>query len=510
MYNTAKVLFVDDQVDLYKSDVLRHAGTGFVVTFSDQGTEAIERAKEVDVLVLDLEYPGQENEIASRLGFTESLSGPESGIGILQYYQKHFPDVGVIIVTQSPSEQAIGRCFQLGAIQYLDKDRKGGLDCFQLVQEVRNAVELVHARKAKRLFENTGDAGEEFISRSPAVREILKEAAKLARQKISILLLGESGVGKERLARFIHRYSDRAQKPFVSVNVGALQQELLGSELFGHLKGSFTGANADKPGLFHAAHRGTIFLDEIGEAGADVQVGLLRVLQDGEVRRVGATRAEAVDVRVIAATNRDLGELVSSGEFRDDLYFRLAKATLTLPPLRSRPEDIPVLSSHFIEKFCKANGQPLKELSGSALEALRGYAWPGNVRELEGVVEHTIALTAGITIGVDDLSLPASKQLGKWSAAVDELAVELVNSDETARRFMNDLDILVYDRLYQKLGTHGKVAVLWGKEEEAMTAQRQRWAESLAKDILAGRRKEDDIPTFLKKVCEKYLKNMRK
>lgn len=505
-----QVLFVDDQIELYEAAMSRLvAGAGYTLLFTKLCLDAISKAAEIGVLVLDLEYPGQEAELGRKLGITSPLNGPEAGIAILEYYQKHYPDVGVIIVTQNPSDQAIGKCFQLGAIQYLDKDRKGGLDCIQLAQEIKNAVELVQERKARRVFEAVGDAGDDFITRSPHLREILKEAAKLSRQKISVLLLGESGVGKERLARFIHRFSTRAQKPFITINLGVLQGELLGSELFGHVKGAFTGAHASKPGLFKAADRGTIFLDEIGEASEDVQVGLLRVLQENEIRPVGSNNFERVDVRVIAATNRDLEERVKTGAFRDDLYYRLAKATLTIPPLRDRPEDIPALAQHFVERFCQAGGLPLKEFSPGAIEALSGNEWFGNVRELEGVIERTIALTPRLVIREEDLSLPTNRPLGKWNSLVDELALALRNGDGTARRFMNDLELLVYERLYNNLGTHSRVAKIWGKEDDALTAQRQRWGEALAKEVFAGQRNESDVPAFLKDVSDKYLRKLK-
>jgi DNA-binding NtrC family response regulator len=504
-----QVLFVDDQIGLHESDLTRlTTGTSYVLRYASQAVDAITQANEIDVLVLDLEYPGQEREIERKLGLTSPLVGPDAGIAILEHYRKHHQDVGVIIVTQNPSSEAIGRCMRLGVIQYLDKDRKGGLDCFQLAQEIKNAIELVQERRARRIFEDSGDAGEDIVSRSRTMREVLKEAARFAHQNISILLLGESGVGKERLARFIHRFSDRAQKAFISVNVGALQKDLLGSELFGYLKGAFTGANSDREGLFAAADGGTIFLDEIGEASPDVQVNLLRVLQESELRRIGAANGEKIDVRVIAATNANLQELVSSGTFREDLYYRLDKGTLVIPPLRSRPEDIPVLAHYFVSRFCRKSGQPLKELSAEAVEALSSNNWPGNIRELESVIERTVALTPKLTISKEDLSLPVNKPLGKWVSLVDDLAIGVKDGDSTARRFMDDLDLLVYERLYQRVGTHGKVARLWGKDEEAMTAQRQRWAESLAKQIVKGQREEHDVPSFLKDVCEKYVRKL--
>jgi DNA-binding NtrC family response regulator len=509
--HSVRTLFVDDQIKLYEADISSLSkGLGYDLNCTSFGVDAITRAKEVDVLILDLEYPGQEGEIASKLGITSSLKGPEAGMAILEHYHRHYPDVGVIVVTQNPSYEAVGRCFQLGAIQYLDKDRKGGLDCVQLAQEIKNAVELVQERNAKRVFETSGDAGDDFITRSPQLRGILKEAAKLARQRISILLLGESGVGKERLARFIHRFSDRSQKAFVAVNVGVLQKELLGSELFGHVKGAYTGAHADKPGLFKTADKGTIFLDEIAEASEEVQVGLLRVLQEGEIRPVGSNQSEKIDVRVIAATNRDLEGRVRVGDFREDLYYRLAKATLTIPPLRERPEDIPALAHHFLKRFCIAGGLPLKDLLPGAIEALCSNGWVGNVRELEGVIEHTVALTPQLTIGEEDLTLPSNKPLGRWNTLVDELAVSLKDGDGTARRFMNDLELLVYNRLYNLLGTHSKVAKIWGKEDEALTAQRQRWGEALAKEVFAGQRTEEQVPPFLKDVCDKYLQKLKK
>jgi len=238
-----------------------------------------------------------------------------------------------------------------------------------------------------------------IVARSPAMHELLKRVARFAAAEAPVVILGESGTGKEVVARALHANSDRRDRPFVAVNVAALPSELLESELFGHVRGAFTGAATNKAGLFEAAHGGTLFLDEIAEMPLGLQAKLLRVLQDGEIRRVGDTRPFAVDARVVCATHRELSEQVRRGLFREDLYYRLKVLTVRVPPLRERREDILPLT----EQFLRDQGHPEARLSPEAARALTSYAWPGNVRELASAVRHGVALSAGETIQVEDL-----------------------------------------------------------------------------------------------------------
>jgi DNA-binding NtrC family response regulator len=245
-----------------------------------------------------------------------------------------------------------------------------------------------------------------MVGRSRQMQQVFELIARIAQTDITVLIEGESGTGKELVARAIHQSSGRAQRPFIAVNCGALPENLLESELFGHVRGAFTGAVSHKPGLFEEVNGGTIFLDEIGEMSAALQVKLLRFLQDGEIKRVGSNAVLKVDVRVLAATNRHLQKLVHEGKFRSDLYYRLNVIGMQLPALRDRPEDIEILAQHFLRKFAGRMRKPVATLSPAALRQLRQYAWPGNVRELENVLERAVALTGSATIDVIDLPAP--------------------------------------------------------------------------------------------------------
>jgi transcriptional regulator with GAF, ATPase, and Fis domain len=266
---------------------------------------------------------------------------------------------------------------------------------------------------------------EKIIGNSPAIQPVFSRMEKILHTDSTVLILGESGTGKELVARAIHFNGSRKEKPFIPINCGAIPSELLESELFGHVRGSFTGAVADKPGKFEVANQGTIFLDEIGTMPLHLQMKLLRVLQEQEIERVGSTRRTKLDVRVISATNSDLEQRVRRGEFREDLYYRLNVIPIHLPPLRERREDIPLLARHFMRKICSDMRRPVLELTQGALKALENYEWPGNVREMENVIERTIALTDSDIIDRQDLP----PQIGGVSQANDQLPA-LVIPDE--------------------------------------------------------------------------------
>ena len=242
-----------------------------------------------------------------------------------------------------------------------------------------------------------------IVGASPRMHEVYELVTRVAPTRSTVLIEGETGTGKELIARAIHSESPRADHPFVPVDAGALAESLLESELFGHVKGAFTGALTDKRGFFEAAQGGTCFLDEVGGISPCIQAKLLRVLQEHEVRRVGGAESFKVDVRVIAATNKDLGALVADGAFREDLFYRLSVVTVLLPPLRERREDIPVLATHFLKSYAVANGKPVSGISPEAMAALIGYDWPGNVRELEHAIERAVALTSNLVLLAEDL-----------------------------------------------------------------------------------------------------------
>jgi two-component system, NtrC family, response regulator AtoC len=243
-----------------------------------------------------------------------------------------------------------------------------------------------------------------IIGKSPAMLEVYKTVARVASTKSTVLILGESGTGKELIARAIHQHSPRANRPFVAVDCGALTETILESELFGHVRGAFTGALADKKGVFEEAQGGTCFLDEIGGISVNMQARLLRVLQEHEIRRVGGKDWSKVDVRVVAATNHDLVEAVSRGEFRQDLYYRLDVVSIRLPPLRDRVEDIPLLAHHFLQHYSQDSGKRITAISEKVLELLCAYSWPGNIRELENAIEQAVALSYQSVLTPDDLA----------------------------------------------------------------------------------------------------------
>ena len=275
---------------------------------------------------------------------------------------------------------------------------------------------------------------EEIIGNSGAMQEVFETMSRVIDTDASVLISGESGTGKELVARAIHYNGARKDKPFVAVFCGSLPDALLESELFGHKKGSFTGANADKKGLFEAADGGTIFLDEVSELSQRMQTALLRVLQEGEIKRVGDTSTRAVDVRIVSATNRPLSGQIAEGEFREDLYYRLNTIELDLPPLRHRRTDIPILAQHFLTKYAKGSRDRIRGFDPDAVEALRGYSWPGNVRELENTIERGIVMCRGEVVQVEDLRLKPDKL-----AAVEEIEMQDIPLKQMERQHVESM-----------------------------------------------------------------------
>ncbi len=335
-----------------------------------------------------------------------------NGLDLLRAHHDRNPDTRFTVITAHSTPANLLASLRGGAVEYLSKPFD--------VEELRLVV-------AKQLQQG-GAPGEAMalhglVGGSRAMRPVVDRLPQVARSEATVLITGESGTGKELLARAIHAASPRAAQPFVPINCGALPEGLLESELFGHVRGAFTGAVSDKRGLFDEADRGTIFLDEIGELTPALQVKLLRALQDKKVRPVGGNREIPVDVRVIAATNSDLRRLIEDGRFREDLYFRINVLHLHLPPLRARREDIPVLALTFVERACKRLGLPAKELHRDVIALLEAYSWPGNVRELENVIERAVALEGSslITVG----SLPGALLSAASNAASRDAGMAL-------------------------------------------------------------------------------------
>jgi two-component system, NtrC family, response regulator HydG len=326
-----------------------------------------------------------------------------SSLQLLEYCRKNQIYTEIVVAAPEPSAEAAVAAVRQGAYDFLtiplaDLERAAltlekAMDRFRIAQKLR--------RLERRTSEEGGYEG--IVGKSVKIQEVFEIIESIAPSTSTVLIMGESGTGKELVARAIHARSSRSEGPFVVINCATIPVHLLESELFGHKRGSFTGAVADKRGLFEEAHGGTAFLDEIGEMPPSLQVKLLRVLQEGEVRPVGDVASHHVDVRLIAATNRDLVALVREGAFREDLFYRINVIGVTLPPLRERPEDIPLLSYHFLRKYAQRLRKPIERISLDALQALQSYSWVGNVRELENTIERACVLASGVSITAQDL-----------------------------------------------------------------------------------------------------------
>jgi two-component system, NtrC family, response regulator AtoC len=382
-----KILVVDDEPGL-RQTVSRILGAeGHSVGTAGEGEEALSKlsTEDVDLVLCDLRMPKMD------------------GLEFIERYTTGGGHALVIAMSAYGDSDTAIAAMQKGAYDYVQKPFRAE----EVVLAVRKAAEREKLRAKVEELEgqlSTIRSADEIIGHSPTIRAALDMARKVARHPSTVLITGESGTGKELVARLVHKSSPRADKAFVAVNCGAIPEPLLESELFGHVKGAFTSADRDKIGLFEEANGGTLFLDEIGELPAALQVKLLRALQEGEVRRVGATTSQRIDARVVAATNRDLGVDVASGRFRGDLYYRVNVVTIRLPPLRERSQDVPELALHFLRLYNARLGLKVESISPPAMRTLIDYAWPGNVRELENVIERALVLSAGPTIEREHLS----------------------------------------------------------------------------------------------------------
>ncbi len=348
--------------------------SGHEIRIAKNGKKALDLLKEepADVIISDVRMPDMD------------------GITLLRETRQILPDVGVILMTAFATVETAREAFILGADDFIQKP----FDVEELkvlVKKTLEKQELITENRAFKRAQRKQGSVKNIIGHSDKMQAIFQMIETVAEVDSTVLVAGESGTGKELVARAIHDLSPRAERPFISINCGAFTETLLESELFGYVKGAFTGANSDRKGLFEAANEGTIFLDEIGEMSTSMQVKLLRVLQERRVRPVGSHEEIQFDSRVIAATNRDLKAMTEDGSFREDLFYRISVIPISLPPLRERTEDIPELVEHFIEKFCKQTGKELS-VSQKAMEVLEKYTWHGNVRELEHTIERAVAL----------------------------------------------------------------------------------------------------------------------
>jgi len=382
-----KVLIVDDEESMRHLLSVFLRDHGYAVSAVANGEEALRElaARDYDLVLSDLRMP--------RMG----------GLALLREVQQLYPFATFIVMSAYGSYDTALEAMKAGAYDYVSKPFKPD-EVLLVLKKAEERERLARENRRLRTELAREYRFDNLVGASPAMAEVLKQVRKVAPLKTTVLLSGESGTGKELVARALHELSPRASLPFVAVNCGAIPSELMESELFGHLKGAFTDATRDKKGLAVEADGGTLFLDEIGELPPSLQVKLLRFLEDEEVRPVGDTRAERVDVRVVAASARDLQAAAKTGQFREDLYYRLHVVGIRLPPLRERPGDIPLLARHFLARYGRLGpGAPIVDISEEALAALEGYRFPGNVRELEHAIERAAVLCEGTVLREDDL-----------------------------------------------------------------------------------------------------------
>src|SRR5438128_824209 len=403
----SRILVIDDEAAIRDSlkMTLEYEGYEFVGAATGQEGLALAERESPDLVLLDVKMPGMDG-----LEVLDRLRGMNDG-------------VPVVVISGHGTISTAVEATKKGAFDFIEKPFASERELVSL----RNALDSRLLRDENRWLKKAVEIRHQMIGDSGGLKQVMAAVARAAPTNATVLITGESGVGKELVARTIHRNSLRSRERFVQVNCAAIPEELIESELFGHEKGSFTGATEKQVGKFEQADRGTIFLDEVGDMSAKTQAKVLRVLQEGEVERLGSARTIKVDVRVIAATNKNLEEEIEKGRFREDLYFRLAVIPISVPPLRDRPEDVPPLVRHFMDFFSRENNVRPKRISQAALDALQRYRWKGNIRELRNTVERVIIMTSGDVIDVADLpdsvrspaagALPASKAAGESDAA---------------------------------------------------------------------------------------------
>jgi DNA-binding NtrC family response regulator len=432
MKRAARVLIVDNEPDIVANwaRVLERDGYACLTATDGERALALLEAERPDVVLTDLRMPWVD------------------GMSVLRRAVELDADAVVVVITGHGTVQSAVEAMRAGAFDYLLKPLPSN-DALRLVVE-RGVEKQRLVEENRRLRESLSPqvGFDKLIGQSPAMLAVFDLVRKAARTEANILIQGESGTGKELVARAIHANSPRASEIFMPVDVAALPEQLLESELFGHERGAFTGAERTKPGMFEVAARGTLFLDEIGEMPLGLQVKLLRALQEREIRRVGGTKLIPVDVRLVSATNRDLAESVRKHEFREELFYRVNVIQIALPPLRERAGDVPLLAYHFLRRYGRNRERPLEGIDADALTVLEGYAWPGNIRELQNVIERACALADGPTLRLRDLPEHVRGR-GRAAAAIPGKDLPLREARETWLR------LFTQDYLTDLLRRHG-------------------------------------------------------
>lgn len=398
-----RVLIIDDEAVVRKGISRALKGKGIRAASASTGLQALKimEGQIFDLVLLDIKLPDID------------------GIEVLKKIRAHYPNTPVIMITGYPSIDTAVECIKLGALDYMVKPfRLDELDA-SLEKTINNIKDRSKDNDNKGLLIDAFHS--HIIGRSPVMKRIFEKIKKVAPTDSTVLITGESGTGKELVAKAIHSYSQRKDREFIAVDCSSLVETLLESELFGHVKGSFTGAIQTKHGLFELANHGTFFFDEISNLTLNIQAKLLRVIQEKEFMKVGDQRRIKVDIRIIAASNKDLEKCIKEGQFREDLYYRLSVVPIHIPPLRKRKEDIPLLVNHFLEKFSNKINRPIPEVSSDALEMLMEYSWPGNVRELEHTIERILVLEDTDVIRPGDLPSFISQRQGEFRMFSEEL-----------------------------------------------------------------------------------------
>jgi DNA-binding NtrC family response regulator len=439
---SGRILVVEDEAKLRRVIQIELESAGFEVDGASSAEEATPLAAVANVIVTDLRLPGID------------------GLRFIQQLQTRSVQAPVIVITAHGSIETAVEAMKRGAFDFLQKPFS--LDHLTTIVQKAMAMQFLRAEN-QRLREELDQRYQfdNIVGRSPAMREIFQTVERVAPTRATVLLAGESGVGKDMIARAIHHHSPRRNRPFVKINCTAIPENLMESELFGYEKGAFTGANTSKPGKFEQADQGTVFLDEIGDVPGNIQVKLLRVLQDRQFERLGSNVTRDVDVRVIAATNVDLRAALEQGRFREDLYYRLNVVPISIPPLRERKEDLPFLAIHFVHKLSKDLGSMAKEISPAAIDTLLDHPWPGNVRELENTIERSLVLAGGDTLQPGDIRIEAPRN--HMVAAAQQ--APLLPPGETLEHWEQ---MMIREALHRANGNKSQAARLLGLTRNAL------------------------------------------
>jgi DNA-binding NtrC family response regulator len=445
---THSILIVEDEAKMRRLLELNLGEEGYGVHAASDAEAGLNliRQEKVDLVLTDLKLPGMD------------------GLEFLQTLKRTNATIPVVVMTAYGTVETAVEAMKAGAADYVLKPFS--LEEIQLV--IRKELDVHRLREENLSLREALGRRYEFkniVARSPKMQEVLSIVERVAPTNSTVLLGGESGVGKDLIARAIHQHSRRASGPFVKINCTAIPENLLESELFGYERGAFTGAVSSKPGKFELADKGTIFLDEIGDVPSAIQVKLLRVLQEREFEHLGGTKTLKVDVRLVAATNRDLRAALEQGTFREDLYYRLNVVPISIPPLREHKEDIPYLVDHFIERFGRESGKEISGITPGGLKLLMDFHWPGNVRELENIIERAVAFSEGATLDVGDIRLDLSPRFAAGDSAASGAAVPFPPEGITLEQYEDEI---IREALRRAGGNKSQAARLLGLSRNAL------------------------------------------